>query len=69
MLKELRIKAMDDVLTILKLTKEEDFSLVCQTWLPVTFKVGKRIMKQALYICRKVQVIYFSKAACIDVGI
>ena len=45
------------------------FSLVYQDWLPVTFKVGKKTTKQALYICRKVQVIYFSKATCIDVGI
>ena len=45
------------------------FSLVCQGWWPVTFKVGKRTMKQALYICRKLRVIYFSKAAYIDVGI
>ena len=37
------------------------FSLVCQGCLPVIFKVGKRTMKQALYIYRK--------AACIDVGI
>ena len=37
-------------------------------WLPVTFKVGKRTTKQALYI-RKVQVIYLKKTACIDVGI
>ena len=45
------------------------FSSVYQGWLLVTFKVGKRTTKQALYICRKVQVIYFSKAAYIDVGI
>ena len=45
------------------------FSLVCQGWLPVTFKIGKRTTKQALYICSKVQVIYFSKATCIDVSI
>ena len=45
------------------------FLLVCQGWLPVTFKIGDRSMKQAQYICSEVQVIYFSKAACIDVGI
>ena len=43
------------------------FSLVCQGWLPVTFKVEKKTSKQELYICRNI--IYFSKAACIDVGI
>ena len=45
------------------------FSLVCQGWLPVTFESGNRTTKQALYICNKIQVIYFSKVACIDVGI
>ena len=45
------------------------FSLVCQGWLPVTFEIGGRTTKQTLYICNKIQVIYFSKAACIDVGI
>ena len=45
------------------------FSLVCQGWLPVTFEIGSRTTRQALYICNKIQVIYFSKAACIDVGI
>ena len=45
------------------------FSLVCQGWLPVTFEIGSQTTKQALYICKKIQVIYFSKAACIDVRI
>ena len=39
------------------------------TWLPVAFKVGEKTTKQALYICRNVQILYFSKDACIDVGI
>ena len=45
------------------------FSLVCQGWLPVKFKIGIAHTKQALYICSKVQVLYFSKAACLDIGI
>ena len=45
-----------------------EYSLVCQVWLPVTFKLGKETSKQVLYICRKVQVIDFSKTACIDVS-
>ena len=52
-----------------KLRTVRGFSLVCQVWLPVTFKIGKRTTKQTLYICRKVLVIYFSKAASIDIGI
>ena len=45
------------------------FSFTCQGWIPVSFKVGEKTTKQALYICRNVQVLYFSKDACIDVGI
>ena len=45
------------------------FSLTCQGWLPVAFKVGEKTTKQALYICRNVQILYFSKDACMDVGI
>ena len=45
------------------------FSLVCQGWLSVLFEIGSQTTKQALYICDKIQVIYFSKAASIDVGI
>ena len=46
------------------------FLLACQSWLPVTFKIGNRSTKQALYICSEIQVIYFNKAACIiDIGI
>ena len=45
------------------------FSFTCQGWLPVTFKVEEKTTKQALYICRNVQVLYFSKDACIDVCI
>ena len=35
----------------------------------VTCHVQNWEWKQALYICNKIQVIYFSKAVCIDVGI
>ena len=42
------------------------FSLVCQSWLPIKFIIGERTMKQALCICKKVQVTYLSKVACID---
>ena len=45
------------------------FSLTYQGLLPVAFKVGEKTTKQALYICRNVQILYFSKDACIDVGI
>lgn len=46
-----------------------DSTLECQGWLPVTFSVGGHTTKQALYICERIKRLYFSKAACIDVGI
>ena len=45
------------------------FTLTCQGWLPVEFTIQGRKTKQALYICNRIQRLYFSKAACIDVGI
>lgn len=45
------------------------FTFVCQVWLTVKFVVGGKTTKQALYICKRIQKLYFSKAACIDVGI
>ena len=46
-----------------------NFTLVCRGWLPVRFIVEGKETKQALYICDKVDRIYFSKGACVDVGI
>ena len=45
------------------------FTLMCQGWLRVEFNVQGKTTKQALYICKKIQRLYFSKAACIDIGI
>lgn len=45
------------------------FILIYQGWLPVKFIFGRKTTKQALYICEKIQVLYFSEAACIHVGI
>ena len=45
------------------------FTLTCQVLLPVEFKIQERKAKQTLYICDKIQRPYFSKAACIVVGI
>ena len=45
------------------------FTLMCQGWLPVEFVIRGRMTKQALYICKGIQRLYFSRAACIDVGI
>ena len=46
-----------------------NFTLVCRGWLPVRFIVEGKETKQALYILDKVDRIYFSKCACVDVGI
>ena len=44
-------------------------TLISPGWLPVQFSVGEMSTKQALYICNNIDKLYFSKAACIDVGI
>ena len=43
--------------------------MICLGWLPIEFLVNGRATKQALYICDRVERLYFSKKACIDVGI
>ena len=45
------------------------FTLMCQGWLPMEFNIQNKTTKQALYICKKIQRLYFNKAACIDIGI
>ena len=40
-----------------------DFTLMCQGSLPVEFILHGKTTKQALYICQKIQHLYFSKAA------
>ena len=45
------------------------FTLVCQGWLPMKFTVQGKTTKQALYMCKKILWLYFSKAACIDIWI
>ena len=46
-----------------------NFTLVGRGWLPVKFIVEGKETKQAPYICDKFDRIYFSKGACVDVGI
>ena len=45
------------------------FTLMCLGWLPVEFVVRGKTPKQTLYICKGIQRLYFSRAACNDVGI
>ena len=42
---------------------------MCQGWLLVEFAVRGETTKQALYICKDIQHLNFSRAACIDMGI
>ena len=44
------------------------FTLVCQGWFSMKFIVQGKATKQVLYICKKIKQLYFSKAACIDIG-
>ena len=46
-----------------------NYKMKCMGWLPVEFTVGGRSTKQALYICDRIGKIYFSKKACIGVGL
>ena len=43
--------------------------LTCRGWIPAEFKVGNHCTKHPLYICDKVDRIYFSRKACTDVKI
>ena len=43
--------------------------LVCYGWLPIKFQIGNHITNQPLYICEKVDRIYFSRQGCIETTI
>ena len=43
--------------------------MTCMGYLPVEFNVNGQSTRQALYICSDIQRLYFSKKACIDVGL
>ena len=45
------------------------FVMTCLGWIPIEFRIGNRTSKQALYICEKVDRIYFSRSGCVEVGI
>ena len=45
------------------------FAMTCLGWIPMEFHIGNRVSKQALYICDKVDRIYFSRYGCVEVGI
>ena len=43
--------------------------LTCQGWLPTRFSIGSNTTQQPLYICDKVDRIYFGRSGCIDAKI
>ena len=43
--------------------------MICMGYLPVEFSVNGQCTKQAVYICNNIERLYFSKKACIDVGL
>ena len=43
--------------------------MTCLGWIPMEFCVNNNVTKQALYICERIERLYFSKAACKEVGI
>ena len=45
------------------------FVMNCLGWIPMEFRVANSSSKQALYICDKVNRIYFSRPGCVEVGI
>ena len=51
------------------ITAVGNHKMACLGWIPVQFWVNGNGTKQALYICDRVQRLYFSKRGCIDVGI
>ena len=46
-----------------------NYSMKCIGYLPVVFIVNGKKTKQAMYICERVERLYFSKRACKDIGI
>lgn len=44
-------------------------TLICKGWLPVKFKIGNHVTEQPVYICFKVDRIYFSRDGCLALGI
>ena len=50
-----------------KVTAVGGSTFFCKGWLPVEFKIGEHRTKQPLYICDKIDRIYFfSKQGCIE---
>ena len=43
--------------------------LICKGWIPVTFTIDGYTTTQPLYICEKVDRLYFSKQGCLAVNI
>ena len=44
-------------------------TFICKGWLPVRFEIEEHVTKQPVYICEKVDRLYFSKQGCVQVNI
>ena len=44
-------------------------TLICKGWLPARFEVEGHVTKQPVYICEKVNRLYFSNQGCVQVNI
>ena len=52
-----------------KVTAVGGSKLLCLGWIPVKFDIGTHSTKQPLYICNKIDCIYFSRKGCTDTNI
>ena len=52
-----------------RITAVDGFQLTGHGWLPLQFKIDIYSTKQPLYICNKIDVIYFSREGCMDTNI
>ena len=61
-LEKLRVSVSpDELIQCFKRVTAVGFQLICHGWLLVQFQIGTYSMKQPLYICNKVDRIYFSR--------
>ena len=68
-LEKLRVSPDELIPCFRRVTAVGGFHLNCHGWLPVQFQIGTYSTKQPLYICNKVDRIYFSRKGCMDTNI
>ena len=68
-LETLKIRSEDLTPCQKKVSAVGGSTLVCRGYILTDFTINQKTTRQKLYVCDHVDRIYFSKAACIDVGI